>query len=305
MTGTGAQPGTGGSTGGSSPATGGSSTGGTSGSTAGGSTGGQITGGAPAGGTPGGGATQAGSGGVLGSGGQSGLAVPDFGATPTCTLTPTDAQGEGPFFVHDDEAMDDIPMGRPDIREGQDGVEFQLHIRVLDESKSCGSPIAGVEVYIWHTNALGFYSGFGNQDPNKNYMGSIERTIENTDRFCRGMQVTNANGIVSFRTLFPGWYFGRPLHTHFLALKPGSGAGTMSYRGNQYHVFTTQFYFDEQFSRNIHENYKPYTTRASGSSYDQYVKPDARNPTRPSLKLDGDIVIGTLDIITSSTASRR
>jgi protocatechuate 3,4-dioxygenase beta subunit len=233
------------------------------------------------------------------------MGVPDFGPAPTCTLSPTDAQGEGPFFVHDDEVMDDIPLGRTDIREGHEGVELQLHIRVLNEGMMCNSPISGVEVYIWHTNALGMYSGFNGQDPNKNYMGVLERTVENDERFCRGMQVTNASGIVSFRTLYPGWYFGRPLHTHFLILKPGSGADTMSYRGSQYHVFTTQFYFDETFSRNIHENFQPYSTRASGSGYEQYVKADSRNPIRPSLKLDGNIVIGTLNMITNSAMSRK
>jgi protocatechuate 3,4-dioxygenase beta subunit len=282
-------------------ASGGSASGGVPGNDAG--AGGRISGGASQGGRAQGG--MAGGGPAGGSAGQSGLIVPDFGATPMCTLSPTDAAREGPFFVHDDEVMTDIPLGRPDIREQQEGVEFQLYIRVLDQSKSCNSPIAGVEVYIWHTNALGFYSGFNDQDPNRNYMGSIERTVENSDRFCRGKQITSAEGIVSFRTLYPGWYFGRPLHVHFLALKPGSGADTMSYRGSQYHVFTTQFYFDDQFSRNIHENYRPYTTRASGSGYEQYVKADTRNPIRPSLKLDGDVVIGTLNIITSSTESRR
>jgi len=30
----------------------------------------------------------------------------------------------------------------------------------------------------------------------------------------RGRQVTNANGLVSFQTIFPGWYQGRATHIH-------------------------------------------------------------------------------------------
>src|SRR4029453_12508100 len=111
-----------------------------------------------------------------------------------------------------------------------------------------------------------------NQDPNMTYMGAIERTVENGDRFCRGAQLSNSDGVVSFRTLYPGWYNGRAIHIHFVALRKGSGPTTQSYRGTQYMVFTTQMYFDEQFSRNIHENFAPYMTRASGNSYSRYVK---------------------------------
>jgi hypothetical protein len=92
-----------------------------------------------------------------------------------------------------------------------------------------------VEVYVWHTDALGFYSGFDDQDPNQTYSGGFERTVQNADRFCRGVQVTDDDGIVVFRTLYPGWYNGRAIHIHFVALRPGSGPGTMSYRGRPLH----------------------------------------------------------------------
>jgi hypothetical protein len=151
------------------------------------------------------------------------------------------------------------------------------------------------------------YSGFNNQNPNMQYMGAGERTIENGDRFCRGIQVTNAEGVVSFRSLYPGWYFGRPIHIHFLALRKGSGpsnSGTdPSYRSSKYHIFTTQMYFEEAFSRHIHENNAPYTTRTSTSGYSTYIKPGSSS-VRPSARMEGNIAVASLNIITNSTQSR-
>jgi len=218
-------------------------------------------------------------------------------------LKQTSGAGERPFFIHEDEVNNDPTIFRQDTRDGHPGVELQLHLRVLDQSMGCNVPIKDVEVYIWHTDALGFYSGFNNQNPDMSYMGAAERTVENADRFCRGAQVTNADGVVSFRTLFPGWYNGRAIHIHFVALRKGSGPTTQSYRGQQYMVFTTQMYFDEAFSRNIHEKYDPYKTRASGTAYNRYVKPETA--VRPTSTMKDNIAIGALNILTSSTGSRR
>jgi hypothetical protein len=78
----------------------------------------------------------------------------------------------------------------------------------------------------------------------------------------------------------------------------------MSYRGKQYMVFTTQLYFAEAFSRMIHENHEPYKKRASGMSYNSYVKP--QNMTvNPSMRMEGAIAVGTLNIITGAMGSRR
>lgn len=228
--------------------------------------------------------------------------APMFDEVAACTLTPTDAAGEGPFFIHNAEIMDDIELFRQDLRDGHEGVELQLNLRMLDTSTDCIEPMAGVEVYVWHTDALGFYSGFNDQNPDMPYAGAFERTPENNDRFCRGAQITNADGVVSFTTLFPGWYNGRPIHIHFLALKPGSGPGTMSYRGEEYAVFTTQMYFEADFSRMILEGNAPYNTRASGAGYEASLIPGSQ--VRPTVDMEGDIVVASLNILTDSNESR-
>jgi len=42
--------------------------------------------------------------------------------------------------------------------------------------------------------------------------GGSEPTDDETD--LRGAQVTNAEGIVAFVTIYPGWYRGRTVHIH-------------------------------------------------------------------------------------------
>ncbi len=259
-------------------------------------------GGAGTGGARGeGGAT--GSGGATGAGGAGSSMMPNFDNVATCVLTPTDPAGEGPFYIHQSEVMTDIDLFRNDMRDGQAGIELDLYLRVLDTSMGCNMPIKGVEVYVWHTNATGFYSGFNNQNPDMPYAGAAERTPENDDRFCRGAQVTNSDGVVSFRTIFPGWYDGRAIHIHFVALRPGSGPLTTSYRSTQYMVFTTQMYVDEAFSRMIHEHNAPYMARATGANYNRYVKPETM--VRPTMQMQGNVAVGALNILTSSTGSRR
>jgi protocatechuate 3,4-dioxygenase beta subunit len=236
--------------------------------------------------------------------GTDGFLPPMFTDAPTCTLTATDGAGEGPFFIHEDEVMNDPSLKRVDMRDAHPGVEMQLNYRMLDMDGNCMKPIADVEVYTWHTDAVGMYSGFNNQNPDMTYSGGIERTVENMDRFCRGMQVTNADGVVSFRSIYPGWYYGRPIHIHFVALRKGSMAATSSYRSAQYHIFTTQLYFEEQFSRKIHENNSPYKTRTSGAGYAMYVKPNAQSMVRPAVRMEGNVVVASINMITKASGNR-
>src|ERR1700680_1088577 len=97
-------------------------------------------------------------------GGAAGLLV---GAAPmpaspatdsgACAVTPG---GEiGPFFTDDSVSG----FNRSDVRSNlngtstQRGVPLTLTVRVFDTKKAC-VPIAGLQVDLWHCNALGVYS---------------------------------------------------------------------------------------------------------------------------------------------------
>jgi protocatechuate 3,4-dioxygenase beta subunit len=141
----------------------------------------------------------------------------------SCVLTPE--QTEGPYYIAGEKVRRDITEGRP-------GSPLLLQAYVLD-ARTC-RPIKGAAVDIWHADAGGVYSGFG--------QGAANRT------FMRGIQRTNAKGLAVFRTVYPGWYPGRTVHIH---VKVHVG-------GNVLH--TGQLYFPDSVTDAVYRN-APYDDR--------------------------------------------
>jgi len=238
-------------------------------------------------------------------------------------VTKTDGAGQGPFFIHDLEKADDIALVRQDIRgqykaDAEKGVDMELYVRLIDKTKSdaaCGMivPVPDIEVYIWHTDGQGYYSGFGmkggtdEQKPDAAYNGTPgSNNLENTERFCRGIQVTDANGVAAFLSVFPGWYNGRDLHIHIVCFKKGSmshGRVNYSKSNEKAWIFTTQFYFDPAFSKSIHEAVEPYKRRTSLSAYADAMKADeAGNSGRHCTATKvGDKVVAQIQMVVDPT----
>src|SRR5438093_8538229 len=107
----------------------------------------------------------------------------------SCILTPE--QTEGPYYIAGEKVRRNITEGRP-------GAPLLLRAFVVDAS-TCKA-IKNAAIDIWHADAGGLYSGFG--------QGAASRT------FMRGIQRTNAKGLALFRTVYPGWYQGRTVHIH-------------------------------------------------------------------------------------------
>lgn len=143
---------------------------------------------------------------------------------PDCILTPSAV--EGPFYV-------DANLLRSDITEGQAGAPLILALKVVREG-TC-APIANAVVDIWHANAAGAYSAEASE-------GTADET------FLRGVQTTNANGEVSFQTIYPGWYSGRTVHIH----------GKIFVESRE---LTTQFFFDDAFTDTVYAGNAVYNTR--------------------------------------------
>jgi protocatechuate 3,4-dioxygenase beta subunit len=64
-----------------------------------------------------------------------------------------------------------------------------------------GAPLPGAAVYIWHCDATGLYSLYSQGATDQNYL--------------RGVQEADANGVVSFTSIYPACYAGRWPHIHF------------------------------------------------------------------------------------------
>lgn len=116
----------------------------------------------------------------------------------SCTEAPTET--EGPFPTKQPSAYQ-----RGNIVEDRTGVPFTINITIQNKNNSCAA-LAGALVDIWHCDKDGYYSEYGGTG-----MQSVNYTAVH---FLRGRQVTDANGLVTFTSIFPGWYSGRATHIH-------------------------------------------------------------------------------------------
>lgn len=133
------------------------------------------------------------------------LAQPaDFVTTQACTISRRGA--EGPFFI-----CSDVTTGR-DIAAGLPGQAMTLALRVTDPT--C-APIPNAIVDVWHCDARGNYSGHALSGDGGTLPGLGRRTPDAPTRFLRGVLATDADGIVEFDAIYPGFYAGRAIHTHF------------------------------------------------------------------------------------------
>jgi len=111
----------------------------------------------------------------------------------SCAASPTETIGPFPSLAD---------FVRSDIREGCPGTPLTLTITVVNASSGC-SAVGGAVVDVWQTDAEGHYSQYAQSG----YDGR-------GDTFLRGLQTTDANGRVTFTTVYPGWYAGRATHIH-------------------------------------------------------------------------------------------
>lgn len=133
-----------------------------------------------------------------GSSTGSGTANGSSGTNGTCTVAPTET--EGPFPTK-------VPASyvRSDITDGRSGYKMTAKITIGNLNNSCAG-LAGAIVDIWHCDAEGNYSEYGGS--------GMQSTNYQSVHFLRGRQTTDANGLVTFTSIFPGWYSGRATHIH-------------------------------------------------------------------------------------------
>lgn len=168
------------------------------------------------------------------------------GGTGGATGTPANAcivQPEltaGPFYEGDDEnpRRSDI---RRDTETGTvaEGVPLELTFVVSELTESACTRLSGAVVDVWQADAEGRYSdvltaGTGGQD------------------FLRGHQRTDADGLATFRTIYPGWYPGRTPHVHFRIRSSDDRDRT--------YEFTSQLFFREARSDAVYDR-EPYASR--------------------------------------------
>ena len=104
------------------------------------------------------------------------------------------------------DVLDDSGIVRSDIRSSfgsstttAAGIPLTIALTVRDTAT--GAAKTGAAVYLWHCDQAGNYSMYSSAAKSENYL--------------RGVQTADANGTVTFTSIFPACYSGRWPHIHF------------------------------------------------------------------------------------------
>lgn len=132
---------------------------------------------------------------------------------------------DGPFPI-----KTPAELTRENIIGDRTGVALRINIRVENINNNC-EPLKGALVDVWQCDAKGNYS---------EYSGQLDGNFTN-QHFLRGRQTTDANGVASFISIYPGWYPGRAPHLH-LEIKNSTGKS----------LLITQTAFPEDVSKTVY-----------------------------------------------------
>jgi protocatechuate 3,4-dioxygenase beta subunit len=136
-----------------------------------------------------------------------GTAAAGTTSTGSCSRIPEETAGPYPGdSSNGPNVLNQTGVVRSDIRTSFAGLSgtaagLPLTIELTIVSATTCVPLADRAVYLWHCDRSGLYSLYSSGVTNQNYL--------------RGVQPTDANGKVSFTSIFPACYSGRWPHIHF------------------------------------------------------------------------------------------
>jgi protocatechuate 3,4-dioxygenase beta subunit len=171
---------------------------------------------------------------------------------------------EGPYFVDHQLERADIRI-EPTTGAAKPGEVLRLALSVVDATRGQCRPLPGAIVDVWQCDASGVYSGV--TDPMQGF-----ETVN--QKFLRGFQTTNAEGLASFTTIYPGWYPGRTVHIHFKIRTQAAGSA---------YEFTSQWYFDEALNDRV----------LSSAAYKRPGRRDTTNSSDMPFRNGGDQLLLT------------
>lgn len=137
------------------------------------------------------------------SGGADGGTVVGDSEIPEETAGPYPADGSNGVDVLSQSGVvrSDIRSSFGDASGTATGVPLAIELTVIDLQGSDRAPLEGAAVYLWHCDSTGRYSMYSSGIESENYL--------------RGVQVSDADGLVRLISIYPGCYSGRWPHVHF------------------------------------------------------------------------------------------
>ena len=131
--------------------------------------------------------------------------------------TPTSQTTDGPFYTK--------ATTQRKISSNQSGYKIIYKLKI--QNKNC-KPLPNLTISLWQANSQGQYS-----------------LVKNS---LRGNQLTNKQGLVTFESIFPGWYPNRAAHLHVKILSQDQT------------LLSTQLFFPQELVDKIYQT-KPYLTK--------------------------------------------
>ncbi|GHJ45970.1 protocatechuate dioxygenase [Catellatospora sp. TT07R-123] len=242
-----------------------------------------------------------------------------FTGASTCALTATTTQG--PYYFDADKIRSDIREDRPGTRlrlaiKVQDSEECKPLSNAVVEIWHCdaaglysgaeamsggggqpgGTPPSGQPGGPGGTPPSGMPGGTppsGAPQPGAGQPGGTggegdmaDLQPQDDQRYLRGAQVTNSDGIVQFTTVWPGWYRGRTVHVHAMVHVSNS------------RVLTTQMMFDEAMNTKVFTA-APYSAK---TGRDTFNDGDSiyQDPMLLKITEDGDGYLGVIVLAADS-----
>jgi len=158
------------------------------------------------------------------------------GTSGSCSVIPEETGGPYPGDGTNSNAsgivnvLTQTGVVRADIRSSFNGasgtaagVTLTIKLKIVNANNSCGAA-GNFAVYLWHCDREGRYSLYSSGVADQNYL--------------RGVQEADADGNLSFTTIFPGCYDGRMPHVHFEVYRSLAQSTSASNR-----IKTSQFTF--------------------------------------------------------------
>jgi protocatechuate 3,4-dioxygenase beta subunit len=191
----------------------------------------------------------------------------DWTGSTSTTVALTPALDEGPLS----DNFSDIALNHSDLTAGTtrssvvDGVPLTLTLDFSRVSGSTVTPLTGARIDVWQADASGTYS----DDASAGTAG---------ESWLRGYQMTDANGSVTFTTIYPGWYSGRTPHIN-LKVRLFSGSAVT-------YEFTTELYLDDTTTNAVYANspYNTHGTRDTTNATDKLYNTPAADGTAAGTK---------------------
>lgn len=147
------------------------------------------------------------------------------GNTGDCSVSPTETKGPFPIKTP-------AQLVLANIKSDRQGVPLLINLSIVNAKNNC-APLANALVDVWHCDKDGYYSEYGGT-------GMQQADFTNV-HFLRGRQAADANGNVSFISIYPGWYSGRAPHIHIEILN-----------ANGTSLLVTQLAFPENINASVY-----------------------------------------------------